>query len=96
MPGPADKPLCCKIVRCSGGLLKGNPQYTLMMEQEGGKTGAFLAAARKRKGGPGGASFVLSVRALQQSLGLARCIPVPPVPSCAHAARRNADASCQA
>ncbi|EFN51468.1 hypothetical protein CHLNCDRAFT_28000, partial [Chlorella variabilis] len=61
MPGPADKPLCCKIVRCSGGLLKGNPQYTLMMEQEGGKTGAFLAAARKRKGGPGGASFVLSV-----------------------------------
>jgi hypothetical protein len=60
-PGPADKPLCCKILRSGGGLLKGSPQHTLLVEQEGGKTGAFLVAARKRKGGPGGATYVLSV-----------------------------------
>ncbi|KAL4452633.1 hypothetical protein ABPG75_008295 [Micractinium tetrahymenae] len=60
-PGPADKPLCCKILRTGGGLLKGGPQYTLLVEQEGGRTGAFLLAARKRKGGPGGGTYVLSV-----------------------------------
>ena len=59
MPGPADKPLCCKILRSSGGLLKGSPQYTLLVE--GGQIGTFLVAARKRKGGPGGATYVLSV-----------------------------------
>ncbi|KAL4439006.1 hypothetical protein ABPG77_006943 [Micractinium sp. CCAP 211/92] len=60
-PGPADRPLNCKILRSGGGLLKGGPQYTLLVEQEGGRNGAFLLAARKRKGGPGGAAYVLSV-----------------------------------
>lgn len=68
-PGPADKPLQCKILRTGGGLLKGGPQYTLLVEQEGGRTGTFLLAARKRKGGPGGASYVLSVGA-HAGLGL--------------------------
>ncbi len=62
-PGPADRPLNCKILRSGGGLLKGGPQYTLLVEQEGGRNGAFLLAARKRKGGPGGAAYVLSVGA---------------------------------
>jgi hypothetical protein len=61
-PGPADKPVCCKIVRSAGGLLRGGTQYTLLLEQEGSRAGSFLAAARKRKGGPGGAAYLLSVR----------------------------------
>lgn len=60
-PGPADKPLQCKILRTGGGLLKGGPQYSLLVEQEGGRSGAFLLAARKRKGGPSGSTYVLSV-----------------------------------
>ncbi|KAI7844912.1 hypothetical protein COHA_001560 [Chlorella ohadii] len=60
-PGPADAPLQCKVLRSRGGLLRGAPLYTLLVEQEGGRGGTFLLAARKRKGGPGGATYVLSV-----------------------------------
>ena len=69
-PGPADKPLCCKILRSGGGLLKGAPQYSLLVEQEGGRGGVFLVAARKRKSGPGGATYVLSVRGGRPRLAL--------------------------
>lgn len=61
-PGPADQPLRCTIVRRVGGLLRGGTQYTLLLERDGSKPGSFLAAARKRKGGPGAASYILSVR----------------------------------
>ena len=64
-PGPADKPMCCKIVRCPGGLLKGKSQYTLMAE-EGGLAGTFMAAAFKHKSGPAGTTFLLSVRGTLQ------------------------------
>lgn len=77
-PGPADKPLCCKILRSGGGLLKGAPQYSLLVEQEGGRGGVFLVAARKRKAGPGGATYVLSVR----RLGRLRPLAVRPVCCC--------------
>lgn len=50
------------MLRSRGGLLRGAPLYTLLIEQEGGRGGTFLLAARKRKGGPGGATYVLSVR----------------------------------
>lgn len=63
-PGPADAPLQCKVLRSRGGLLRGAPLYTLLVEQEGGRGGTFLLAARTRKGGPGGATYVLSVRLL--------------------------------